>query len=134
MIKYIKQPDGTYTSHDTESETYQLLIALPPDRRPEFLDESDAGVKAYLEEINKPRINSVTARQARQYLILNGLINHVETQLNAIENEQERQIALNYWEYSTEFQIDNPVLLSIGGFIGLDKDSLPAIFLEASKL
>lgn len=134
MNKYIQQSDF-YVAYDTESKAYKDLNSLDDARRPTFLDESNAGVQAWLEKINRPQeVRSVTARQARQYLILNGLINHVETQLNAIENEQERQIALNYWEYSTEFQIDNPVLLSIGGFIGLDKDSLPSIFLEASKL
>ncbi|MBY0237862.1 MAG: hypothetical protein K2X55_00960, partial [Burkholderiaceae bacterium] len=64
--------------------------------------------------------NSVTRRQARQALLLAGLLDDVQTAIDGIADETQRRLAQIEWEDSLEFKRDRPLVISIGTALGLN--------------
>lgn len=56
---YIPQPDGSYIALDSGSESHAALLALPDDKRPTIIAESDAMLQAWL--VEKARKDAVIA-------------------------------------------------------------------------
>jgi hypothetical protein len=97
------------------------------DATPEELAARAAAVKALV-----PR--QVSRRQARQALLLHGLLDQVPVKIAAIEDPTERGLAQIEWEDSQVFERNRPLLISIGASIGLDSDGLDALFIQAAEL
>lgn len=133
MIKYIKQLNDLYSAYDEASDIYKQLNALDEARRPTFLDESDAGVQAYLASLAAANdVKSITIRQAREWLIRNGKMADANTAVNAIVDPTEKAIVQNYWEFSQTFDLGHPVLAQLATTLGIT--NLQAVFNEASQL
>lgn len=82
-----------------------------------------------------PVPESVTARQARQWMIENDIMpSQVDAMIAAVEDVTERELLKNYWEYSTEYQRNHHLLISLGEQLNLTPDELDQAFREASKL
>lgn len=77
---------------------------------------------------------SVTRRQARQALLLNGLLDQVPGRIAAIPDEAQRGLAQIEWEDSLEFLRDRPLVIQIGTALGLDSAGIDALFVQASRL
>jgi hypothetical protein len=97
------------------------------DATPDELAARAAAVKALV-----PR--QVSRRQARQALLLHGLLDQVPVKIVAIEDPTERGLAQIEWEDSQVFERNRPLLISIGASIGLDSDGLDALFIQAAEL
>ena len=83
----------------------------------------------------EPVPESVTARQARQWMIENDIMpSQVDAMIAEIEGEKERELLQNYWEYSTEYQRNHPLLIELGERLDLTHDELDQAFREASTL
>jgi len=78
--------------------------------------------------------SSVTRRQARQALLLAGLLDDVQPAINAIPDTVQRGMAQIEWDDSQEFQRQRPLVVSIGLAIGLDSDALDQLFITAAGL
>lgn len=76
----------------------------------------------------------VTRRQARQALLLAGLLDDVEPALAAITNPTERRMAQIEWEDSQVFERNRPVLVQLAGALGLDDAQLDQLFIDAAGL
>lgn len=82
-----------------------------------------------------PVPESVTARQARQWMIENDIMpSQVDAMIADIEDEKERELLKNYWEYSTLYQRNHPLLIALGERLNLTPEQLDQAFREASKL
>lgn len=77
---------------------------------------------------------SVTRRQARQALLLSGLLDNVQPAIDAIPDATERGMAQIEWDDSQVFERDRPLLIQIGMALGLDDAGLDALFLQAAAL
>lgn len=77
---------------------------------------------------------SVTRRQARQQLLIMGLLDQVEPTIAAIPDETARRMAEIYWQDATDFERDSTFLLSIAEALGLNADALDDAFIAAAKL
>ncbi len=77
---------------------------------------------------------SVTRRQARQALLINGLIDNVEPLIAAIPDELQRRLAMIEWQDSQEFERNRPLLQLIGSALGLDSAGLDSLFIQAAAL
>ena len=77
---------------------------------------------------------SVTKRQAKQQLLLDGKLNQVQEVIDSIYDETERMMAQLYWDESTEFERKHPTLTEIGAALGLTEAELDMMFINASKL
>ncbi|WP_213287596.1 hypothetical protein [Bradyrhizobium sp. sGM-13] len=72
---------------------------------------------------------SVTPRQARLALLSVGLLDQVEASVNAAGGATKIT-----WEYATEINRRDPMIISIGSSLGLTSDQIDALFLSASEL
>lgn len=77
---------------------------------------------------------SATRRQARQALLLRGKLALVQPAIDAIEDDTMRGMAQIEWDDSLEFLRDRPLVIQIGGAIGLDAAGLDELFIFASSL
>ena len=76
----------------------------------------------------------VTRRQARQALLLAGLLDQVPAAIAAIPDPIQRGMAEIEWADSTEFHRDRPLLIGLGQALGLDSAAMDALFIKAAKL
>ena len=77
---------------------------------------------------------SVTRRQARQALLLAGLLDSVEPAINAIPDATQRRLSLIEWQDSLEFERNRPLLVSMGTALGLTSAQLDQLFITAASL
>lgn len=77
----------------------------------------------------------ITRRQAKQQLLLAGLLDDVAAGIEAIQDATERRMAQIYWEDSQEFERNHPMLVGLGmSILGLTDEQLDDLFIAASKL
>jgi hypothetical protein len=76
----------------------------------------------------------VTRRQARQALLLAGLLGNVQPAIDAIEDTTLRQLAQIEWDDSQEFERHRPLLIQLAGALGLDGEALDGLFIQAAGL
>lgn len=77
---------------------------------------------------------AVTRRQAKQALLLAGLLDDAETAINAIPDATERALAMIFWNDADNFERANPLIAQIGGAIGLTSEEIDARFILAATL
>lgn len=77
---------------------------------------------------------SVTRRQARQALLLAGLIDSVPVAIAGITDATARRMAEIEWEDSQEFERHRPLLVSLAGALGMTNKELDELFVLASSL
>ena len=108
---------------DEEAETYSDLTLVSQ----EEIEELGDVVKILIPE-------SITKRQAKQQLLLEGKLGQVQEVIDSIPDETERIMAQLYWDESTEFERSHPTLVELGTALGLTEAELDMMFINASKL
>jgi len=77
---------------------------------------------------------SITRRQARQVLVLNGIsLATVDAVIGALP-EPTRTIAQIFWVDSNDFERHNPMLLQLAPMLGLTSQQLDLLFRQAATL
>ena len=128
-VKMIKRLEGDRNDiayaylTDEESEGYDDLTLVSQ----EEIEELGDVVKILIPE-------SITKRQAKQQLLLEGKLGQVQEVIDSIPDETERMMAQLYWDESTEFERSHPTLTEIGAALGLTEAELDMMFINASKL
>ena len=77
---------------------------------------------------------SVTRRQARQALLLAGLLDQVQVAIDAIPDPVQRGMLQIEWDDGQTFDRDRPTVLTIGAALGLDDAGLDQLFIAAAAL
>jgi len=75
----------------------------------------------------------VTMRQARLALLSIGLLDQVETAIDALD-EPARTIAKIEWDYSSEVHRDKPFVNILGSTLGLDSEAIDDLFAAAALI
>lgn len=97
--------------------------------------EKDAAIAADIEAKRKASVPvSVTRRQAKQALLLNGLLASVQPAIDAIPDAAQRAMIQIEWDDSQVFERDRPALIALGSALGLSDTQLDNLFIEASQL
>ena len=128
-VKMIKRLEGDINDiayaylTDEEAETYSDLTLVSQ----EEIEELGDVVKILIPE-------SITKRQAKQQLLLDGKLSQVQEVIDSIPDETERMMAQLYWDESTEFERNHPMLIQFGTALGLTEAELDMMFINASKL
>lgn len=78
--------------------------------------------------------SEVTKRQARQQLITLGILDSVQTAIDAIADATEKALIQSFWDDSSTYERNHPQMLALSSAIGLDSDALDAAFVAAGKL
>lgn len=81
-----------------------------------------------------PVPTQVTMRQARAALIIAGLHDAVYDAINAIEDEQDRALALNEWERSQVVERNRGLVVELAAAIGLSESQLDDLFIFAASI
>lgn len=81
-----------------------------------------------------PVPSHVTARQARQALLLAGLLDSVPAALQSLPDPVQRGLALIEWEHSQEFERSRPLVVAMGPLLGLTSAQIDALFIQAASL
>lgn len=81
-----------------------------------------------------PIPQSVTRRQARQALLLAGLLDNVQPALDAIPDATQRRLMQIEWDDSQEFHRNRPALLALAGALGLNSSQIDQLFITAAGL
>lgn len=89
--------------------------------------EIDAARKALVPAV-------VTRRQARQALLMAGLLTNVQPAIDALEDPMQRGMAQIEWDDSQEFTRDRPLLIQLATALGLDDVGLDNLFIQAGGL
>lgn len=77
---------------------------------------------------------SVTPRQIRTALVLSGIsLSSIEAIIDSLPSPN-KEIALIAWEYSVEFQRNNPLINQLAPLLGLSSKQIDDIFILASTL
>lgn len=77
---------------------------------------------------------SVTPRQIRTALVLSGIsLSSIEAIIDSLPPPN-KEIALIAWEYSVEFQRNNPLINQLAPLLGLSSEQIDDIFILASTL
>lgn len=98
--------------------------------RPATQEELDARAAAAAALVPQ----QVSRRQARQALLLAGLLDQVPAKIALIADETKRGMAQIEWDDSQVFERHRPLLIEIGTAIGLDAAGLDKLFIEAGNL
>lgn len=130
MTKYFVDEQGRYLGGYDGAEPPEgaIEVPLPPADARMVWDGSQFGEVAAL----VPQV--VTRRQARQALLLAGLLDDVPVAIAAIEDDTQRRMAQIEWEDSLEFERSRPLVTEIAAAIGLDGDALDQLFITAAGL
>lgn len=80
-----------------------------------------------------PVLAPLSPRQIRLVLAAQGLLATAEAALDALE-EPVRSQALIEWEYATEFQRDNPLLLQVADALDLTDEQIDTLWLAGMAL
>lgn len=76
----------------------------------------------------------ITPRQLRLALVLSGInLQDIEDTINAM-SEPQKSITRISWEYSLEFSIDNPLLVTMATLLNLSNDEVKNLFNFAKTL
>lgn len=81
-----------------------------------------------------PVPESVTRRQAKQALLINGKLALVQPAIDAIADPAQKAMIQIEWDDSQEFQRSRPTVIAIGTAIGLDSAQLDDLFRQAVLL
>ena len=81
-----------------------------------------------------PVPESVTRRQAKQALLLNGLLDSVQPAIDAIQDATQRALIQIEWDDSQVFERRRPALVALGSALGLSSAQLDALFIQAAQL
>lgn len=81
-----------------------------------------------------PVPHTVSRRQARQALLLRGMLDRVPAAIAAIVDDTARGLAQIYWDDSQEFIRSHPLIISLGAALGLDAAALDDLFRFAGTL
>ena len=97
--------------------------------------EKDAAIAADIEAKRKASVPaSVTRRQAKQALLLNGLLGNVQPAIDAIPDAAQRAMIQIEWDDSQVFDRNRPALIALGTALGLSSSGLDEIFVQAGAL
>lgn len=76
----------------------------------------------------------LTPRQFRQYLIEQDMLDSVEYMIDNIPDIKQKRIIKNWWEYSSEFVRDHPLIIQFSQMLGISSTELDNIFYIAKDL
>lgn len=94
---------------------------------------SYAGGDVVAPEVVAPVPAEVTMRQARLALLAAGLLDDVETAIDAM-GEPTQTAARIEWEYSNALQRDNALVAALGPALGLSTNAVDNLFRAAAQL
>lgn len=80
-----------------------------------------------------PKVHAVSRRQAKLALLEAGLLDHVDTAIDALSGDEKKRAQID-WSDATMFERTSPVLVALAPALGLDDAALDDLFAHAATL
>ena len=110
-----------------ESHTDDTLVAR-------IGDTYDAATGAFITPTPEVTlITSITMRQARLALLAHNKLSDVQTTIDSLPSPMKEQAQIE-WEYASNIEITNPLIVQLMGSLGFTETTLSDLFVEASLL
>jgi hypothetical protein len=101
----------------------------------EMAADEEAAFLAWQAEVSGPTIpQSVTRRQAKEALLLNGLLANVQPAIDAITDATQRGLMQIEWDDAQTFERNHASLIQLATALGLDSAGIDALFVQAAAL
>jgi hypothetical protein len=81
-----------------------------------------------------PTPKSITAVQARHWLILRGLVGSVDTAIEKIQSPVDREMVRAWWAHSTDLRRDSPQVARWATACGYSPEQVDTFFAEAASI
>lgn len=132
LYEHMPEPEYDAATHRIEaSDTITQRTGQPWLRAWDVI----ALTPAEIEAAQKARVpQSVTRRQARQALLLAGLLDNVQPAIDSIADPVQRSMAQIEWDDSQQFERKRPLLVSLAAGLGLGEEALDNLFIQAAQL
>jgi len=129
-------PIAGWDAYKVTPTTPQRVFAGQPTTFYTFGAEADFLLALETADLSQPPHvpHSVTRRQARQALLLAGLLSQVQPAIDAITNPTMRALTEIEWNDSLHFERDRPALIGLATALGMTSAQLDQLFITASKL
>jgi len=79
------------------------------------------------------QITSITMRQARLALLAHNKLSDVQTTIDSLSSPMKEQAQIE-WEYASDVDINNPLIVQLMGSLGFAETTLGDLFNEAALL
>jgi len=110
---------------DPENAQWQMLMQL----------EGEGQIVIPPAEPVTSALPPITARQLRLTLVSNGFaLDQVDAAIDAMEDPQERAMALIEWQYASEFERTHSLIEQVGGSLGLASEQIDNMWQQALTL
>jgi hypothetical protein len=101
----------------------------------EVRDENGNIVGMNQQAVDESVPTSVSARQIRLWLVRHGIsLVQVETAINAIPDQMQRDLVRVEWEYAPYVERTHPMLIPLAAALGLTEQQVDQAFIEASNI
>jgi len=132
LYEYAPDPEYDAATHRIEaSDTIAQRTGQPWLRAWDVI----ALTPAEIEAAQRARVpQSVTRRQARQALLLAGLLDNVQPAIDSIADPVQRSMAQIEWDDSQQFERKRPLLVLLAAGLGLGEEALDNLFIQAAQL
>ena len=129
VTQYVREGTPVLTDKDHYEQQWEIVELFSTQA------EKDAAIAADIEAKRKASVPaSVTRRQAKQALLLNGLLANVQPAIDAIPDAAQRAMIQIEWDDSQVFERDRPALIALGSALGLTNVQLDDLFIGAAQL
>lgn len=126
-MKRIAHIDGTTIVNVSLADDNEPLA-------PNMMLESDALAAGYTYRTVTATPDPITRRQLKRWLLAQGLLDQVPTLIAGISDPTVRAEAEIDWADASVFDVTNPLVVSLGGALGLSEAQLHAAWVEASAI
>lgn len=90
--------------------------------------EEVAEFKAMQAAIKEPVPQTISRRQGKQALFLDGSLEKVQELIDGIEDPMQKGMAQIYWDTASDFERSHPMVELIGQGLGKDAEALDQLF------
>jgi hypothetical protein len=123
---------------NTQAGTLTVASDVPANyaATPPWTVVDDAGLAALRQQYDRdPVPNTITARQARLWLVQHGIaLSSIDAAIASLADPVTREIVRVEWEYGTDVRRASQWLAALGPALGLDNATLDQAFREAVQL
>lgn len=143
-IYYDKESKGFYSSEINGDKIPSGSVEIARAYHAELLTGQGGGKVIVADEHGYPILEiprpmppqppkKVTMRQARLAIHAEGMLDRVESAINALDEPARTESRIE-WDYSSEVFRDNPFVKMLGQSLGLTDDRIDEIFIRAASL
>lgn len=129
-------PIAAFAAQRVTPATPRRVFAGVPTVFYTFTDEAEflalLGQAEFSTPVPVPQV--VTRRQARQALLLAGVLSQVPLAIAAIQDPLQRGMVQIEWDDSQVFERKRPTLITLAAALGMNDEALDQLFLTASEL